>query len=342
MLLLGIITLVITIPLASTYLSTILIHRIAFLILLFSASASGIDILGGLFQTSIFQTGLLLLPFSLNNKFSLNSQVRFFSSNNTLKKKSKFQRFAFGLKKGIYLELLPDNVLIFHNSVIVRIFRVIGGISFILWISKLYLKSNISLVLILPFVFIHLIYITIISFIKIKYLIYLWKNGKLEVRNSPVDKFATFGFRLAACAKGVCVYGAGTGTTIALGLGIDELLAHSGRPAIFKPIFGGTLDRFLTKVGVENPNREIVNIKNEIDLLTYKIKSLNNLQENLKEINSIETTTVEDKILLSEVKNALNEEILIQRSELEKTIEKKIQESSIIKEIYKDGSPFKK
>jgi NADH-ubiquinone oxidoreductase chain 2 len=69
MLLLGIITLVMTIPLASLYLSTILIHRIAFLILLLSAVlsyntlyvvplSSGIGILGGLFQTTLFSQSL--------------------------------------------------------------------------------------------------------------------------------------------------------------------------------------------------------------------------------------------------------------------------------------------
>ena len=69
MLLLGIITLVMTIPLASLYLSTILIHRIAFLILLLSAVlsyntlyvvplSSGIGILGGLFQTTLLSQSL--------------------------------------------------------------------------------------------------------------------------------------------------------------------------------------------------------------------------------------------------------------------------------------------
>lgn len=69
MLLLGIITLVMTIPLASTYLSTILIHRIAFLILLFSGLltyntlyviplSSGIGILGGLFQTTLLSQSM--------------------------------------------------------------------------------------------------------------------------------------------------------------------------------------------------------------------------------------------------------------------------------------------
>jgi len=58
-----------TIPLASTYLSTILIHRIAFLILLFSSLlayntlyvvplSTGVGLLGGLFQTSILSQSL--------------------------------------------------------------------------------------------------------------------------------------------------------------------------------------------------------------------------------------------------------------------------------------------
>lgn len=76
MLILGIITLVMTLPLASLYLSTILIHRIAFLILLLSAVlsyntlyvvplSSGIGILGGLFQTTLLSQSLLNLIGSL-------------------------------------------------------------------------------------------------------------------------------------------------------------------------------------------------------------------------------------------------------------------------------------
>jgi len=69
MLLLGIITLVMTIPLASLYLSTILIHRFALLIMLYSALLSyntlyvvplstGLGLLGGLFQTTILSQSL--------------------------------------------------------------------------------------------------------------------------------------------------------------------------------------------------------------------------------------------------------------------------------------------
>jgi NADH-ubiquinone oxidoreductase chain 2 len=69
MLLLGIITLVMTIPLASLYLSTILIHRFVLLIMLYSALLSyntlyvvplstGIGLLGGLFQITILSQSL--------------------------------------------------------------------------------------------------------------------------------------------------------------------------------------------------------------------------------------------------------------------------------------------
>jgi hypothetical protein len=108
--------------------------------------------------------------------------------------------------------------------------------------------------LILPIVFIHLSYIIIISVIKIKHLIYLWKNGYLEVRNSPLDKISTFAFKLAACVKGACVYGAGAGTAIGSGLGVDEILTQSGRLASFKPIAGDVVDNVLTKLGIDNPN----------------------------------------------------------------------------------------
>ena len=55
-------SLVLTIPLASTYLSTILIYRFAFLVFLFSAYFT--EILGGLFQpTSLSQIAELLNSF---------------------------------------------------------------------------------------------------------------------------------------------------------------------------------------------------------------------------------------------------------------------------------------
>jgi len=67
MLLLGIIFLVMMIPLASLYLSTILIHRIALLIFISSVLFS--EILGRLFQTILFSHDSLL-SFSEHNFYN--------------------------------------------------------------------------------------------------------------------------------------------------------------------------------------------------------------------------------------------------------------------------------
>jgi len=67
MLSLGIIFLVMTIPLASLYLLTILIHRFALLILLFSNlfydTSLSVEILGGLFQPTFENLDIFILSF---------------------------------------------------------------------------------------------------------------------------------------------------------------------------------------------------------------------------------------------------------------------------------------
>ena len=50
--------------------------------------------------------------------------------------KTKFQRFLIGIKLGIKLSLLPESVNKYHNHPLVRIFRVIGGVCIILFLSS--------------------------------------------------------------------------------------------------------------------------------------------------------------------------------------------------------------
>ena len=52
---------------------------------------------------------------------------------------------------------------------------------------------------------IQFLYIAVISIIKIGYIVYLWKNKKLEVRNSPIDHIASLTLKLATYIKGACV-----------------------------------------------------------------------------------------------------------------------------------------
>jgi hypothetical protein len=53
-----------------------------------------------------------------------------------MQKKTKLQRFFLGVKLGIKLSLLPKSLENFHNNPLVRIFRVIGGISIISFLSS--------------------------------------------------------------------------------------------------------------------------------------------------------------------------------------------------------------
>lgn len=85
------------------------------------------------------------------------------------------------------------------------------------------------------------LYIIIISIIKICYLVYLWKNNKLEVRNSPLDHIASLSFKLAACIKGACVAGAVSATALGLGFGADKLLEEGGYLPVFKRSIGKQL-----------------------------------------------------------------------------------------------------
>ena len=74
-----------------------------------------------------------------------------------------------------WLEILLVYLLLLINYPLIRIFKVIGGISILLsspsWIDDSYIKWIIFILAIIQF-----LYITVTSFIKIGYIVYLWKN----------------------------------------------------------------------------------------------------------------------------------------------------------------------
>jgi hypothetical protein len=75
---------------------------------------------------------------------------------------------------GIKLSLLPDSVYKFHNNPLVRIFRVLGGISVLLVLAGHWLvKTTLLFYIIFPLAFIQLLYMLVINAIKSYYLFYL-------------------------------------------------------------------------------------------------------------------------------------------------------------------------
>ena len=192
---------------------------------------------------------------------------------------NKFKRFLHGVKLGIKLSLLPPSVDKFHNYPVIRLFRILGGISILLVLSgSAIVKNSYLFYFVFALAFLQFIYIISISVIKFCYYIYLLKNKKLQVRNSPLDKIATFGLNLVACVKGRCQYGLSAGAALGLGLGIDELLVVHGREPIFKDTLGKHLDNTLNNLGFKNPNKDITEYKTDMKTLKYRYNKFSDLK----------------------------------------------------------------
>jgi hypothetical protein len=227
-----------------------------------------------------------------------------------MQNKTKLQRFIHGIKLGIKLSLLPKPVENFHTNPLIRIFRVLGGLSFILLIGGFIPRGSLFFYIILPLAILQLLYILTISIIKFCYLIYLWRNKKLEVRNSPLDKIATFGLNLIACVKGTCVYGLSGGAALSLGLSIDELLLNYGREPIFRDALGNSLDKALNSLGYENPNSDINQPSIEAKKLKYKLEQLKGLNRDIDDIDSMSREVgANDSEIIREIKNDLKNKI---------------------------------
>jgi hypothetical protein len=132
-----------------------------------------------------------------------------------------FERTLIGIKKGLFTPNLPIEILEFQKKPIIRIFRVIGGLSFLTILGRGYISIKLSpllfglFILLYFFAVLFFLYHIYISYHRFKYIKYLFKSGELDVRNSPLDNYASMLVRVLACAKGAC----DAATPFGLGLG---------------------------------------------------------------------------------------------------------------------------
>lgn len=215
-----------------------------------------------------------------------------------------------GIKIGVSLPSLPKAVLLVHNHPITRVFRVIGGLSILLVLSKSEFALNYLFYIVFPLAFLQFIYIIIINLIKFCYIVYLWRNKKFEVRNSPLDRLASFSVTLIGCVKGTCVLGLSGGTALGMGLGIDELLINYGREAVFRDTLGKGLDKALNSIGFENPNKDITKYDSDLKTLKYKYKKLIDLNKDIDELNSLTNEAgIKNSELVQEIKKDIKKRI---------------------------------
>jgi hypothetical protein len=136
----------------------------------------------------------------------------------------------------------------------------------------------------------------IIIIIKIIYSIYtlIYNKQKFEVRNSPLNAFATNLTKVFYCLKvGCAVTGAGA-VFIAGGAAYDQVLVEANRPRVFIPMMGGVYKHLLGEVPSNfeskifnlidtNTNASIDKTSAKADV-TEMLNSYNNLNENEKQI----------------------------------------------------------
>ena len=150
--------------------------------------------------------------------------------------KTILQRLLIGIKKGYNTLTLPPKILKFQSYPVIRILRVLGGISMLTILSKSYLHyPTYVLYICMFFGVIFTIYHFIISYYRIKNIIAIIKSDKLEIRNSPLDRLATLSARAILCFKGACETAQPIGLTLGLMLGTDEILKNANREPIFGP-----------------------------------------------------------------------------------------------------------
>jgi len=134
---------------------------------------------------------------------------------------------------------LPDRVEKYYNNIFVRIFRFIGGLSFLFIITNLYLQLPKILHLFCAIVAsIHVTQVTIILIIKTFFSLHtlICKRDKFEVRNSPLNRYATLISQAVYCIKFGCGTAAAGASFIAGGMAYDAVLVESGREKVFLPI----------------------------------------------------------------------------------------------------------
>lgn len=193
-----------------------------------------------------------------------------------MKNKTILTRLLIGIKKGFLTPTLPAEILKFQSLLYIRILRFLGGISFLLILSKKYLHFNIYVLYIcMFFALLFTIYHFIISYYRIKHIIKLLRSDELNIRNSPIDRLASLGAKAIMCAKGACEAAQPVGLGLGLMLGTDEILKSSGRDAMFSPLLGKGLNYIFPLP--ENDKKDYMKLIH---------KSLKELESNNEEIKA--------------------------------------------------------
>jgi len=216
------------------------------------------------------------------------------------------KRIFIGFKKGYQTPTLPDHIIKLQSHPTIRVFRVIGGLSFLLMISKSY--YNIYFYYVIFFIsIIFTIYQFYILYHRIKHAIKIFKSDKLEVRNSPLDRLAYLSAKALYCFKVGCEAAPHLGLALGLMVGADEILKNADQNPVFMPLLGGVLKNILPNNNTQGADSTSKLIQEAIDNIKMNKSLIRNNVSILEELKNLNFDGDLTKDELSEMEDLLND-----------------------------------
>lgn len=146
-----------------------------------------------------------------------------------------------------------------------------GGLSIFIVIMKKHLIFFLPLQYLILFIaFIHICYFVVINITKVFYGIYKLFSGDLIVKNSPLDRFASYSGKILYCIKVGCYVGSsrlGIATTSVVA---DTILEAGGQEKVFTPLIGKGV-KFI--IGGKLADKHILDIEKNVKKLQDSKKS---------------------------------------------------------------------
>ena len=154
-------------------------------------------------------------------------------------KQFKLNPYFKAVYNGIYIKPLPDNLYKIYDNIFFRIFRVLGGLSALIVLSRINLSlPNFIQYILLSLGLFQLIQMTLFSFLKFIYIYRKWKYQpeEFKVRDYPLNRYLTLLTKGITCLNMACILGFSACCILGIGLFIDRILDNLGQLKVFQPL----------------------------------------------------------------------------------------------------------
>nr|YP_009936103.1 hypothetical protein [Sanghuangporus vaninii]YP_010714101.1 hypothetical protein P2X57_mgp01 [Fuscoporia gilva]QNS39945.1 hypothetical protein [Sanghuangporus vaninii]WDD39664.1 hypothetical protein [Fuscoporia gilva] len=189
------------------------------------------------------------------------------------------KKYLLAIQKGLTTPSLPEDILKLQLHPIIRILRVLGGLSTLFLITDRVQQYSLPVyfyVIAMSITFIFFIFHMYITYHRIKHIRKLLKSDKLDIRNSPLSRLATFCSKIVLCAKGACETAAPIGSVLGFMGGIDAIRQSKGHEPIFLPLLGNIFMKDSPDLIADKQHREQYS---QLYKLSQQHKDLNLLQK---------------------------------------------------------------